>query len=78
MSEAEYSAIVGDDNTLLRAVRKLVDLDAVDVALFDLPYFEPYFNNEEFRAMNDTIVARANTERAKLGLGPYNPMAVTN
>jgi TolB-like protein/Tfp pilus assembly protein PilF len=78
MSEAEYAAIVGDDNTLLRAVRKLVDLDAVDVALFDLPYFQAYFDNEDFRALNETIVARANAERAKLGLGPYNPIAVTN
>jgi TolB-like protein/Tfp pilus assembly protein PilF len=74
---ADFSAVTGDVDLLLDTVRKLVDIDAVDVELFGLPYYQPYFDIDEFRSLNAAVVERANVERAKLGMTPYQPIAVT-
>jgi len=74
---ADFSAVTGDVDGLLDTVRKLVDIDAVDVELFGLPFYQPYFDIDEFRRLNAAIVQRANDERAKLDLEPYRPTALT-
>ncbi len=77
-ADIEFSAVTGDHEGLLRKIRKLIDMNDADVQPFNLPYFRPYFDDDTFRSVRDTIVARANAERGKLGLEPYNPIAVTN
>ena len=70
-SNADFAAVTGDVDRLLQAAQKLVDHDTANVEPFALPFYQQYFELDEFRRMNDYIVARADEERAKLGLGPY-------
>jgi len=75
-SDADFSAVTGDVDGVLAKVKRLVDIDTAGVEFFDLPYYERYFEIPAFREMNDIIVARANEERAKLGMDAYRPMTV--
>ncbi|MCH8944381.1 MAG: hypothetical protein IH910_06290 [Proteobacteria bacterium] len=76
-SEAELAALTGTDEEVLRRVRKIVDNNAVGVLYFDSPIFERMKENSEFQKLGAILEKRANDERAKLGLEPYQAIAET-
>jgi len=77
-SEADFAALAGDADALIRNARHMFKVDAVDVRPFSAPWFEPFAADENLHAVGRDIVARANDERAKLGLDPYQPLLETN
>ena len=77
-SDINMSAVIGDVDGVLAKAQKLVDMNLVTVEPFFEPYFDQYLAREEFRAMKAVIVQRANDERAKLELPPYQPTAFVN
>ena len=77
-SLAEYEMLVGNQEAALDAIQGIVDIDLFSVGAFDTLIFEPLFENERFKELTSTMLEHANTERAKLGLDPYRPIAATN
>jgi len=71
------AALTGSDADVLKQVQRLVDNDGLGVNLFDTPIFDRMKDNAEFQKLNATLLKRANSERAKLGLDPYRPVSAT-
>ena len=65
------AALTGTDEEVLTQVQRLIDNDGVGVRLFDAPIYDRMAENAEFQRLNAILVKRANDERAKLGLDPY-------
>jgi tetratricopeptide (TPR) repeat protein len=76
-SAADFHAVTGDVDEMVIYARRMVDLDGVNVSQFDLPYYHRFDDNEAFMQISDSFLQRANEERAKLGLGPYQPIAIS-
>jgi len=65
------AALTGTDEEVLTQVQRLIDNNGVGVRLFDAPVYDRMAENAEFQRLNAILVKRANDERAKLGLDPY-------
>ena len=65
------AALTGTDEEVLTQVQRLIDNDGVGVRLFGAPIYDRIAENAEFQRLNAILVKRANNERAKLGLDPY-------
>ena len=67
----DLAALTGTDEEVLTQVQRLIDNNGVGVRLFDAPIYDRMADNAEFQKLNAILVKRANDERAKLGLDPY-------
>jgi len=76
--EAEMAALTASDDEALQHVRKIVDNGGVGVNYFISPVFDRLQTNAGFQRLNATLLQRANSERAKLGLDPYLPLISKN
>jgi len=76
-NEAELAALTGTDEEVLERARRLVDNDDVGVRYFESPIFDRMKENAEFQKLGAILEKRANDERAKLGLEPYQVIAET-
>jgi hypothetical protein len=63
--------LTGTDEEVLVQVQRLIDSNGVGVNIFDTPLYDRMADNAEFQKLNAILVKRANDERAKLGLDPY-------
>ena len=66
-----YAALTGTDDEVLAQIQKLIDYNGLGVSLFDTPIFDRMRDNAEFQKLDAILLKRANQERAKLGLEPY-------
>ena len=72
------AALTGTDEEVLIQVQRLLDNNGIGVNVFDAPIFDRMQDNAEFQALDAVFVKRANQERAKLGLEPYQaPLPVS-
>lgn len=71
-SQAQHSALKGDHDAAIDHLQTSVDKGYVSVVVSD-PVFDALAGNGRFVTIESNIVARANQERAKLGMGPYEP-----
>ena len=76
-SEAELAALTGTDEEVLKYVRRIIDNNGIGVQYFESPIFERMNGNSEFQELDATLKKRADDERAKLGLEPYQAIAET-
>ncbi|MCH8159125.1 MAG: hypothetical protein IIA08_04555 [Proteobacteria bacterium] len=76
-SEAELAALTGTDEEVLKYVRRIVDNNGISVQYFASPIFERMNGNSEFQELDAMLKKRADDERAKLGLEPYQAIAET-
>ena len=74
----DLAALAGTDEEFLVQVQRLIDTNAVGVNRFDTPIYNRMADNAEFQKLNAILVKRANDERAKLGLGPYQQALSNN
>ena len=70
-SSIDLAALTGTDEEVLTQVQRLIDNNGVGVNIFDTPMYDRMADNAEFQKLNAILVKRANDERAKLGLDPY-------
>jgi len=75
--DTELAALTGTDEEVLERARKIVDNSAVGVRYFESPIFDRMKENAEFQKIGAILEKRANDERAKLGLEPYQAIAET-
>ena len=71
LDSIDLAALTGSDEEVLTQMQRLIDFGVVDVRLFDAPIYDRMADNAEFQRLNAILVKRANDERAKLGLEPY-------
>ena len=71
---ADLAAIEGDDDTVYRQMTTMIDMDRSGFHDFTAPFYAPLLDQDRFREQRDILVGRANAERAKLGLDPYEPV----
>jgi TolB-like protein/Tfp pilus assembly protein PilF len=76
--EAELAALTGTDEEVLVHIRKVVENGGVGVLWFTEPVFDRMKENSEYQELRNTLLARANAERAKLGLDPFLPIVASN
>jgi TolB-like protein/Tfp pilus assembly protein PilF len=76
-SAIDYCAVTGDVDCMLRYARKVDGFNATWVEPFTGPLYEPYSANDDFQQIAARIQGRADNERAKLGMAPYQPIAIT-
>jgi len=76
--EAELAALTGTDEDVLVHIRKVVANGGVGVLWFTEPVFDRMKENSEYQELRNTLLARANSERAKLGLNPFLPIVASN
>ena len=69
--------MTGTDEEVLERARRIVDNNGTGVLFFDSPIFERMNENAEFQELGAILEKRANDERAKLGLEPYQPLSET-
>ena len=72
------AALTGTDEEVLIQVQRLIDDNGLGVNTFDTPIFDRMEGNAEFQRLNAILVKRANNERAKLGLDPFQPVLANN
>ncbi|NCF74689.1 MAG: adenylyl cyclase [Gammaproteobacteria bacterium] len=75
---AELAALTGQEDEVISLARKIVDKNAVGVDFFGDPIFDRFKDHAEFQNLNATLLQRANDERAKLGLEPYQAPIASN
>jgi TolB-like protein len=75
---AELAALTGQEDEVISLARKIVDKNAVGVNFFGDAIFDRFKDHAEFQSLNATLLQRANDERAKLGLDPYQAPLATN
>jgi TolB-like protein/Tfp pilus assembly protein PilF len=73
INSINLAALTGTDEEVLTQVQRLIDNNGIGVDVFDAPIFDRMKGNAEFQKLNAILVERANRERAKLGLEPYQP-----
>ena len=67
----DLAALTGTDEEVLIQAQRLIDNNGVGVNFFDTPMYDRMAENAEFQKLDAILVKRANDERAKLGLDPY-------
>jgi TolB-like protein len=75
--QAHYAALIGETDGAIEHLQRALDKGFVSV-LFIEPLFRLLKDDPRLREIEATALARANEERAKLGLAPYRPIASTN
>ena len=78
INSINLAALTGTDEEVLVQVQRLIDNNGVHVNVFDSPIFDRMEGNAEFQRLNAILVKRANDERAKLGLDPYQSALANN
>lgn len=78
INSINLAALTGTDEEVLIQVQRLIDNNGVGVNLFDTPIFDRMQENAEFQRLDAILVKRANDERAKLGLDPYQSALPNN
>jgi hypothetical protein len=76
-SQAQYAALIGETDTAIEHLQRARDTGYVSVFFIE-PLFSLLADEPRFIEIEAAALARANEERAKLGLGPYRPIATTN
>jgi TolB-like protein len=72
--QAQYAALISDADAAIAHLQHALDSGFVSV-LFVEPLFELLATDPRFGEIENTARARANTERVKLGLDPYQPIS---
>lgn len=75
VSRAQYSALAGDKDTAVDQLQTAFDKGFAVVEIAN-PVFDVLGDDERYVAIRSKIIARANQERVKLGMGPYEPPIV--
>ncbi len=78
INSISLAALTGTDEEVLTQVQTFIDNNGVGVDVFDAPIFDRMQENAEFQKLDAIVVKRANQERAKLGLDPYQPALSNN
>jgi len=76
-SQAQYAALIGETDTAIEHLQRARDTGYVSVFFIE-PLFSLLADEPRFIEIEAAALAVANEERAKLGLGPYRPIATTN
>jgi len=71
-SRAQYAVLTGDESAAIEHLQTVLDKGFVGVEMLD-PVMDSLRNDERFVAIEAAALERANEERAKLGMGPYEP-----
>ena len=72
--QAQYAALIGDIDSGIAHLQRALDSGFVSV-LFVEPLFGLLAGDPRFREIENTTRARANAERVKLDLDPYQPVS---
>ena len=78
LDQADLAAVTGMDDAVFEYLGKFIDHDGSSVEFFDNPVYRPLLEQERFREQEKILTDRINTERAKLGLEPFRPIAETH
>lgn len=73
-SQAQYATLVGDIDSAIAHLQRALDSGFVSV-LFVEPLFQLLAVDPRFREIENAARARANAERVKLGMDPYQPVS---
>jgi len=76
-SQAQYAVLTGDIDAAIEHLRHANDDGYVAAFRFDT-LFQLIADDDRFKAIEAASLARANEERAKLGLEPYRPTLAAN
>jgi TolB-like protein/Tfp pilus assembly protein PilF len=71
-SEAQYATLSGDAEAAIANLEKAIEKGMVSVGIFE-PQFDSIRSDKRFAAIEAELLSRANKERAKLGMSPYEP-----
>ena len=77
-SEAEYAALTGDVDGVLKQMQRAVASGYISTHAFTSPIFDSVREDPRFQDIEQQIFARVDEERAKLGMDPYRPFAATD
>ncbi|NQV87542.1 MAG: hypothetical protein HQ492_10750 [Woeseiaceae bacterium] len=78
INSIDLAALTGTDEEVLTRVQRFIDNNGVGVDVFDTPILDRMQENADFLRLDAILVERANRERAKLGLDPYQPALSNN
>jgi hypothetical protein len=76
-SEAQYEALSGNSDAAIAHLQTMLDRGLVAVTILD-PAFDTIRDDERFVAIEAAALRRANEERMKLGMSPYESPILFN
>jgi len=77
-NEAEYAALTGDVDDVLKQMQQAVASGYVSTHAFTSPIFDSIREDPRFQNIEQQVLTRVDEERAKLGMEPYRPFAATD
>jgi len=75
--KAQYAALSGNADAAIGHLQLALDKGFVSVVIIE-PLFDLLKDDERFQAIRRDALARADKERAKLGMDPYRPILASN
>jgi len=78
VSQAEYAALTGDVDDVLKQMQRAVASGYVSTYAFTSPVFESIREDPRFQNLEKQVLTRVDEERAKLGMEPYRPFTATD
>jgi TolB-like protein/Tfp pilus assembly protein PilF len=76
--QAEYAALTGDVDDVLKQMQRAVASGFVSTVAFTSPVFDSVREDPRFQVIEQQVLTRVDEERAKLGMEPYRPFVTTN
>jgi len=76
-SEAEYAALQGNVEDVVRHLQRVLDYGYVTTDFLNSPIFDSVRNDARLQEMKQQTLQRVDKERAKLGMAPFRPIATT-
>ncbi len=76
--QAEYAALTGGVDDVLKQMQRTVASGYVSTAAFTSPIFDSIRHDPRFQVIEQQVLTRVDEERAKLGMEPYRPFAATD
>ncbi len=77
-SQAQYAALTGDLDEVLKQMQRAVASGYVSTYAFASPIFDSVREDPRFQNIEQQVLTRVDEERAKLGMEPYRPFAATD
>jgi hypothetical protein len=77
-SQAQYAALTGDVDEVLKQMQRAVASGYVSTYAFTSPIFDSIRENPRFQNIEQQVLTRVDEERAKLGMEAYRHFAATD
>ena len=78
ISQAQYAALTGDVDDVLKQMQRAVASGSVSTYAFTSPIFDSIREDPRFRNIEQQVLTRVDEERAKLGMEPNRRGAATD